>query len=221
MTWRRALQLAGAVAGGAAVVVGFLHTLAARPLIERLGVSCPVQRVSPAEALRQRGLSVLRGATPAPARPALGLTLDLTRVADVEAWAAARGLACKTRPRPSSAVTCSNVPLAALWPGRVAGKIDELAFAFAPDGRLIAVDSLRRGLSSAEASRLFDVIARDLAVALRSNGEREGDSAAAYLAAASMRSARLQYRFSDYVATVTATNLAGRIALREQYQSAL
>jgi hypothetical protein len=36
-----------------------------------------------------------------------------------------------------------------------------------------------------------------------------------------MRTARLQYRFSDYVATVTAMNLSGRIALREQYQSAL
>jgi len=31
----------------------------------------------------------------------------------------------------------------------------------------------------------------------------------------------LRYRFRDYVATVTAMNVSGRVALREQYQSAL
>jgi hypothetical protein len=164
---------------------------------------------------------VLRGAPPAPARPALGLTLDRTRVADVQAWAAARYLACETRRGPSGVVTCTNVPMGALWPGRAAGQIDELAFAFASDGRLVAVDSLRRALSGTEASRLFDGIARDLAAALGSDGERAGSSAADDLAAAPLRTARLQYRFYDYVATVTATNVDGRIDLREQYQSGL
>ena len=118
-------------------------------------MSCPARGVSPAaaEALRQRGVGALRGTTPAPARPALGLSLDRTRVVDVRAWASARGLACEARQRPSSVVTCTNVPLTAVWPGRIAGSIDELAFAFAPDGRLVAVDSLRRALSGAAASR--------------------------------------------------------------------
>jgi len=35
-----------------------------------------------------------------------------------------------------------------------------------------------------------------------------------------LRTARLQYRFTDYLATVTAMNLPGGVALREQYQSA-
>jgi hypothetical protein len=220
---RRALFAAAAVAGGFTAVLGSLHTPAGRALLGRTGMSCPARRASPAaaEALRQRGVSALRGTQPAPARPALGVTLDRTRVADVQAWAAARGLACETRRQPSSFVTCRDVPLAAVWPGRTAGTIDELAFAFAPDGRLVAVDSLRRTLSGAEASRLFDGIARELAAALGSGGARAGDSSAANLAAAPMRTARLQYRFSDYVATVTAMNLAGRVALREQYQSAL
>ena len=149
----------------------------------RLGLSCPARGVSPAaaEALRQRGVGALRGTTPAPARPALGLNLDRTRLVDVRAWANARGLACDARQRPSSVVTCTNVPLAAVWPGRVAGTIDELAFAFAPDGRLVAVDSLRRALSGAAASRLFDELARELAAVLGPGGERVGDSSAAYL----------------------------------------
>jgi hypothetical protein len=167
------------------------------------------------------GTRTPRGITPARTRPALGLALDRMRIADVQSWAAARGLACETRYRPASVVTCTDVPMAALWPGRTTGKIDELAFAFASDGRLVAVESVRRGLSSAEASRLFERIARDLATALGSNGERAGSSRAKDLAAAPTRAARLQYRFSDYAATVIAMNLDGQIALFEQYQSVL
>jgi len=212
-----------AIAGGFTGVVGLLHAPVGRPLMGRLGMSCPARGVSPAaaEALRQRGVGALRGTAPAPARPALGLSLDRTRVVDVRAWASARGVACEARQRPSSVVTCTNVPLTAVWPGRIAGTIDELAFAFAPDGRLVAVDSLRRGLSGAAASRLFDELARELAAVLGPDGERVGDSTAAYLDEAPMRTARLRYRFSDYLATVTAMNLDGRVALREQYQSAL
>ena len=223
MTGRRALFAAAAVAGGVTAAIGLLHTPAGRPLIGRLGMSCPARRASPdaAEALRQRGIAALRGTARAPARPALGLLLDRTRAAEVLAWARGRGVTCVMRERPSVLVTCTNVPLAALWPGRPAGTLDELDFAFAPDGRLISVDSLRRALSGAEASRLFDERARDLYAMLGPGAERAGDSTATALAGAPMRTALLRYRFSDYVATVTAVNLDGRIALREQYQSAL
>jgi hypothetical protein len=219
---RRALFAAAAIAGGFTGAIALLHTPTGRPLMGRLGMSCPARGVSPAaaEALRQRGVGALRGTKPAPARPALGLILDRTRAVDVRAWANARGLTCEARQQPSSVVTCTNVPLTAVWPGRSAGTIDELAFAFAPDGRLVAVDSLRRALSGAAASRLFDELTRELAAVLGPDGERVGDSTAAYLDEAPMRTARLRYRFSDYLATVTAMNLDGRVALREQYQSA-
>jgi hypothetical protein len=80
---------------------------------------------------------------------------------------------------------------------------------------------LRRALSGAEASRLFEALARELAAALGTNGERAGDTTASYLTGGPLRTARLRYRFSDYVATLTATNLPSGVALREQYQSAL
>ena len=35
-----------------------------------------------------------------------------------------------------------------------------------------------------------------------------------------MHPARLAYRFSDYLATVTAMNVSGRIVMHEQYESA-
>ena len=51
--------------------------------------------------------------------------------------------------------------------------------------------------------------------------EKVGEPSAGYLQAERMRTSRLSYRFSDYLATATASNLrAEGIAVREQYRSA-
>jgi hypothetical protein len=47
-----------------------------------------------------------------------------------------------------------------------------------------------------------------------------GEATPTYLAGGSMHTARLQYRFSDYLATVTAMNISGRVVMHEQYESA-
>jgi hypothetical protein len=213
--------------GGAFVgVMGFLHTPAGRPFMKRLGMSCPARKVTPAqaEALRLRGVGALRGTAAAPARPALGLSLDTARAADVAGWAKAHGLGCVAKDRPSATFTCTSVPAAALssaaHDGITNGIVDQIVFAFAPDGRLVSVDSLRRTLTAPDAARLFARIEDDLAAKLGSDGVRVGDATPAYLGGGAMHTARVQYRFSDYLATVTAMNLSGRVALREQYQSA-
>jgi hypothetical protein len=220
----RALLAAGMLGGGFVGVMGFLHTPAGRPLMARLGMSCPARRISPvqAEALRMRGVSALRGTSAAPARPALGLTLDTSRAADVVAWARARGLDCVSTDHPSRMLTCGGLPGATPAPAGAAGDgtDNQITFAFAPDGRLIGVDSLRRRLTAADASRLFDQIADDLASQLGTNGGRVGEATPAFLASGTLHTARIQYRFVDYLATVTAMNLSGRVALREQYESA-
>ncbi|HVY37195.1 MAG TPA: hypothetical protein VHM31_04650 [Polyangia bacterium] len=200
--------------GGAALafvaVMGFLHTPAGRPFMRRLGMTCPARAVTPAaaEALRMRGARELRGPAPAPVRPALGLDLDRARLADVQQWAAARGASCTARARPSSLLSCRQIP-----------SYDEVTFGFAPDGRLISVSALRTGLPGTEAAERFDVLQRSLSAQLGA-GTLAGQATAGALAGGPLHTARLQYRFSDYLATVTAMNLAGGIALREQYQSA-
>jgi hypothetical protein len=218
----RALFAAGLLGGGFVGVMGFLHTPAGRPLMARLGMSCPARKVTPAqaEALRMRGVNALRGTGLAPARPALGLALDVAQVADVAAWASARGLDCASKKRPSLTFTCTGVPASALASAADQGTIDELTFAFAPDGRLVGVDSLRRTMTAPDASWLFGLIADDLAAQLGTGGARVGEPTPAYLAGGALHTARVQYRFADYLATVTAMNLSGRVALREQYQSA-
>ena len=97
--------------------------------------------------------------------------------------------------------------------------VDQIVFAFAPDGRLVSVDRLRSRLTAGEASRLFGQTADDLAVVL-GPGRVVGDATPDYLASGSMHLARLAYRFSDYLATVTAMNISGRVVMHEQYESA-
>ena len=218
----RALFAAGVLGGAFVGVMGFLHTPAGRPLMKRLGMSCPARKVTPAqaEALRMRAVGALRGTAAAPTRPALGLSLDTARAVDVAAWAKAHGLGCVAQDRPSATFTCTSVPAAVLSSAAGDGIVDQIVFAFAPDGRLVSVDSLRRTLTAPDAARLFGRIEDDLAAQLGSDGVRVGDATPAYLGGGVMHTARVQYRFSDYLATVTAMNLSGRVALREQYQSA-
>ena len=190
--------------------VGLLHTPLGRPLMRRLGATCPARAVSPAaaEALRQRGVGALRGGRPAPERPALGLALDGARREDARRWAASRGGTCQARERPSSLLTCRSVPA-----------YDEVAFGFAPDGRLVSVATLREHLPARMAADRFGEIQRALTARLGS-GALAGDPTESHLRGGPLHLARLQYRFSDYLATVTAMNLPGGVALREQYQSA-
>jgi len=212
---RRRLLRASMLGGGSAalfvVAMGFLHTPYGRPLMRRLGMRCPARDISPtvAEALRLRGVRALRGARPALVRPALGLQLDQARLGDARGWAAARGGTCAARARPSALLTCRDV-----------SGYDEITFGFAPDGRLVSASALREGMPAGQAARLFDRLRRDLGRQLGTEGEVAGDAVPAALAAGPLRVVRVQHRFSDYLATVTAMNLPQGVAVREQYVSA-
>ncbi|HEY4393600.1 MAG TPA: hypothetical protein VGP64_06040 [Polyangia bacterium] len=218
------LARTGAVTLGAALglvgVMGFLHTPYGRPLMRRLGMACPATRVSPAqvEAVRLRAVATLRGDRPSPARPALGQSLDVSRATDVMGWGRARGLGCVEATRPLHAITCAGAADPTARDPK-APPVDQLVFAFAPDGRLVSVDRLRSRLTPVEATRLFGEAADQLLAAL-GPGQVVGDASPDYLASGSMHGARLAYRFVDYLATVTAMNVGGRIVMHELYESA-
>ncbi len=221
---RRLLRIAATLAGTGALFVGamgFLHTPYGRPLMRRLGMACPAMKVSPAaaEAVRLRAVASLRTAVPSPVRPALGQVLDVSRAIDVKAWTRARGLVCTEEARPSHAIRCAGLagqPAA----DPKAPPAEQIVFSFAPDGRLVSVDRLRSTLTAPEASRLFAQAAGELTATLGPGGQMIGDATPAYLAGGSMHTARLQYRYSDYLATITAMNISGRIVMHEQYESA-
>ena len=220
---KRTLKIVAAASGLAFAAIGFLHTPAGRPILAALGVGCPAARVSPAEveALRQRALVSLRGPTPAAARPAFGLALDASTELQVTVWTAARGLDCTAAARPTRRLTCLDVPASALPTAAAGTVLDEVSFTFFPDGRLLGVETLRRQLTGDEAARLFTTITDDLDARVGRATERAGAASAAYLDGGAMHTAFARYRYSNFLATVTAMNLSGRVALREQYQSAV
>jgi len=216
----RALALLGGTCVGLVGLIGLLHTPYGRPLMRRFGMACPAAKVAPGEveAVRLRAVASLRTEVPSPARPAVGQTLDVSRAADVTAWARARRLACVESARPSHTIKCEGSVGQPARDPRVP-PVDQFVFAFAPDGRLVSVDRLRSRLTGAEASHLFGQTADDLAAAL-GPGRLAGDATPDYLASGSMHGARLAYRFADYLATVTAMNVGGRVVMHEQYESA-
>lgn len=191
----------------------------AMPLMAALGYDCPV-RASPeeVEVARMASARAARGQAPSPARPALGFVLDRTSRAEVDAWAAARGVSCTPSQR-GTVLRCTGVPAAAV--GLDGGAIDDLSFAFDPaSATLVTVTALRNQLDAATAAATLGERRSSLAAEL-GEGRAHGQATALYLAAAPMRTALVEYRFSDYIANLSATNLGTRVAVREHYMSAV
>jgi hypothetical protein len=191
----------------------------ARPLLAWIGVGCP-GRASPeaVEAARLDSARAARGVTPSPARPALGFALDVSTRTDVDAWAAERKLTCKESQR-GTVLRCSAVPAAEL--GHGGSDVDDLSFLFEPATmRLVTVTALRNQLDAPSAAAAMNGVADALARSL-GEGKRRGEATAPYLSAGPLRTAVVEYRFSDYIASVSATNLGGRVAVREHYMSAV
>lgn len=168
------------------------------------------------------GVVATRGTERAPARPAFGFTLDAASPEDVRDWASRHQLDCKDK-REGLFVTCHDVPLAALDRVGETGRVDEVSFAFRPrDRRLVNVTSTSFALSSdVAAARMSASVAR-LGTVLGPPAIAAGDATADSLGRGNYATATVEYRYSDFMAEVTATGLGDRgVALREQYISAI
>jgi len=208
--------------GGAALcgtaLIGLLHLPAARPLLAWLG-ACPIRATPMAtERARGRALVRLRGTVAAPARPALGFTLDVATLADVRAWAAGHRLACAASMQ-DTLLKCDDVPAAAIPGARE--PVDEVAFGFrASDGRLASVTTITAGLAASAASARVTATAASLSAAIGAAPTASRLPSGAWDAAGPVLVA---YRFSDYIAGVSAMPMStpGRgVVLREYYTSA-
>ena len=168
----------------------------------------------------------LPGSLRAPARPALGFALEETMPDDVRAWAARAGIRCEAREQGLLSLRCRQVPRDRL-PGAASGTdrrvpagaspIDELALTFSPGGRLVSVDAFTPRLLSVDAAASYGAATARLQAWLGPPADEIGDRAAASLASAPLATARARFRFDDYVAIVSASNLSSGVAVREQY----
>jgi hypothetical protein len=212
------------VASGLAVLtvlIGLLHTPLGRPLLARLGAVCPVQ-ASPEEAERARleSVRITRGTEASPAQPALGFVLDRMTSKDIFSWAERNHVDCSEQ-RGGSLVECKDVPESVLG-ARGGGSIDELQLAFSPTSkRLVNIATAQYGLNANDAVAQMGTVVTGLREQLGKPTRELGERTASYLDSAPYRTALVRYRFSDYQADVTATNLPGKgTMLREHYMSA-
>ena len=220
-------KIFGGTAAAALAVTGFfgvLHTSWGRPLMARMGMGCPVKKITPeqAEAVRQGSLDGLRGTQDAKVRPALGLTLDGLTEDDALAWGAKGGGDCKRETRGFHLVTCTHVSAASVGEAFTSKPIDFLSLAFNPQGKLINVDAMRTHLTADEAVRMLNTLRAQLSRELGDPGELVGEATAENLAAGPMHMALVKYQFANYLASIHAMNLPSDsgITLRERYASA-
>ena len=219
-TVRRTAVAGVAALGAGTLLVAALHHPAARPLLAKAGWACPSQRVGAAEvqAARDYGLASLRGTAQAPERPALGFELERSGETAVLHWVGQYRLRCRSETRGLRSLECADVPAAALGIPDSEGRVDSLTLAFDADGRVVAVDALRRRLEARRAADALEAAGARLYDSLGPPTETLGETDASYLAGAPFRTAFVRYRFRDYVATVAAVHLPeGGIAVREQY----
>ena len=211
---RRARRIGLAAAGTlacATLLIGVLHMPWARSLLQRVG-GCPAGRATPrqVEAAQRAAMRRLVGASPAPARPALGFDLGRTTLAEVQAWARSRSLSCESA-RDGAFLRCRDVPAPAL--AGASGDYDDVSFGFRlADHRLVAVTALRADLSPEEASERASAAASALERRLGPPTARSAGTSGFFL----------QYRYADYLAGVTAMHLRSQgHAVRESYSGAL
>ncbi len=201
------------------LVGGFLHTKAGRPLLAHLGIACPV-KASPAdvEAARRNSARLQRGTEAVSSRPALGFALDTMTLHDVKAWAEKQHVDCEDVR--AGLLRCTHVATAAL--GAKGPEIDKLDFGFTlADERLVNINAWRSGLSSQVAVAQMDAVIDGLRSQVGAPTTEAGERDARYLSSGRLHTAVASYRFKDYIADVSATNIPGRgLMLREHYMSA-
>jgi hypothetical protein len=105
---RRTAVAGVAMLGVGTLAIAALHHPAARPLLAKVGWSCPSQRVGAAEltAARDYGLAALRGTEPAPERPALGFELVRSGESAVWQWVGRHRLRCRSETRGLRSLEC-------------------------------------------------------------------------------------------------------------------
>jgi hypothetical protein len=222
MAMRNRIAWAGAGLLALVGAVGWMHTPQGVAVLRAAGLPCPVSRATASDVMtvRELGLARIRSDEAAPQRPALRFALETTTREQASAWAAAHRLACEPVDKGLHYLRCRGVDARAL--GVAGPPVSEMWLAFRPNGGLLSVDVYWRGLDDAGEATAWADAAHRLRAALGAPSRATGDASPAVLHASALQTARIEYRYRDYAATLTAANLPyGGLAVREQYLSAI
>lgn len=199
--------------------IGLLHVPAVRDRLAHAGIrwGCPLPLATPAqvEAAFSDATRKDRGDRLAPERPAAGLALGITTLADAARWSERHGIECKRADQGFTLVRCADVPAEVI--GEHGAAIELVTLVFDGTNTLRSVDVWRGRLSASLAAEVYLRLAAQLDGSLGAATVHEGSASAAKLAAQFAQVAT-EYRFSDYVARLSATNIPGKgVAVRTQH----
>lgn len=204
--------------------IGWMHTPGARPILGALGVKCPITKnANPVVMDNVRRQQMAAPDAPlAPRRPALGLELDKSTLKDGRAWADQRGLKCSEHQRGYEYLQCPSVLPSAIGEAYSAAPIDMLVLTFGSKGTLIGVQTYRRGVSVGEVVAILTggqkSLARDLGPPTATLGS--ADDPAFQNKSAGYAAAQVNYKFKDYLATLSAARLPGSgVVVMEKFYS--
>jgi hypothetical protein len=215
----------GLLAAAFTGVVGAAHTKSGRFLLPYLaelpgmGGLCPLGFADDLSAARRDALrhDILvkdAGTLAAASRPALGFALGRTSRDEVGQWATAYHIEC-TRKRED--LRCVGVPAEAIGP---ASGTWAVLFKFDAESHLVAVDATSDATDVTAAVAVYegasDAVTREAGPPTRTSGTPD----AAWLGKGTLNQANAEYRFSDYRAQVTATNMGQRgVVVHETFQA--
>lgn len=208
-------------------LIGVLHMPFAAPLLRAISPNwaCPIRRGTPEQIDRGHamGAANVRAAasTAAPARPALGFALDTTTRGDIRAWAAKNDISCASIGGNENLQKCKNVPAVAVGQPAAFGPLEEITFELRATGELVNVQTMRRGLTLDAAAMIASDLEARAAKDLGAPSQLGGEPTAAHLTRGVLSTYVAVHQFTDYRATISATNLASTgLMVREEYFSA-
>ena len=181
-----------------------------------MGVTCPLGKSLSADAVeasRLRGMAAIKGRELAAVRPALGLKLDTSTELDALEWGKLLKLKCEVLIRGGRFLKCRDSQTQGVF-----------TLAFNPSGKLVAIDVFRRKISVKSIGPLLDDLADGLRHQLGDPHVSEGSLTKTYLMPPEtpqvMKTAYVQYHYSNYVAQLTASYLPwSGLTVHEQYSS--
>lgn len=174
------------------------------------GGAQPAMTVAAADRLRIDAIRT-RATEAAPSRPALGFELDTMRRSDVMAWTLAHTLGCRAD-RSGAGLTCRDIDGGTL-PSPIAGVTGVLAFGFDADDRLVSVSF--QTASTTQKTRVLEVAGEAMARLEQLGARSTGDP----LDARSFVRRETRAAFTDYAATVVASNAGKRWVSMQLFQS--
>jgi hypothetical protein len=196
-------------------LIGVAHTPAGRPLLAFLpgaSVACPVpaeiRNLTPAQrdANHRRAVQTLKGSDTAVSRPGIAIRLGATRD-ELASWASTNGAQCDEQ-RSGLEVRCTNVPAISMGVGEQGSvRVDALTFGFDVDGHLVSTLAMESTSSANAAAEAVRDRASELARQAGPVTSHVGETTPEYLASGALRQARAEFKFSDYHASVAATNM--------------